>query len=112
MPVGTHLLINASGCDSPILTDEGALAGILERACREAGARVRAVHEHKFEGPGGVTILACLAESSAVLHTYPELGQWFADVFTCAGIDPMPAGHVLANELGGTVRMEQFPRGV
>ena len=111
MPVGTHLIIDACSCNSPVLTDEAALAGILERACKEAGARVRAVHEHKFE-PGGVTVLACLAESSAVLHTYPELGRWFADVFTCGGVDPLPVGHALADALGGMVRMESFPRGV
>ena len=48
----------------------------------EAGATLCEVMSHRF-APQGVTVLAMLAESHASVHTYPELGTVFVDVFTC-----------------------------
>jgi S-adenosylmethionine decarboxylase proenzyme len=51
--------------------------------------------------PQGVTLLALLSESHASLHTYPEVGAVFLDVFTCGNrADPELATTLLAEALG------------
>jgi S-adenosylmethionine decarboxylase proenzyme len=51
--------------------------------------------------PQGVTVLALLSESHASLHTYPEVGAVFLDVFTCGSrADPELATRLLAEALG------------
>ena len=53
----------------------------------------------RFE-PQGVTVLALLSESHASLHTYPEEGSIFIDVFTCGHTaQPERAVELLAEAL-------------
>jgi S-adenosylmethionine decarboxylase len=45
-------------------------------------------------------VLALLSESHASLHTYPEVGSMFLDVFTCGNrADPKLAAQLLAEAL-------------
>ncbi|NMC05941.1 MAG: adenosylmethionine decarboxylase [Candidatus Lokiarchaeota archaeon] len=47
------------------------------------------IDEHQFQ-PEGITIVAILADSHAVLHTWPEEAFIIADIFTCGQrADPM-----------------------
>ena len=80
--LGTHYLLDMSGCSSPVLDDELALTDLLAEAAREAGATVLGRHHHRFE-PHGVSALCILAESHISAHTWPELGSAVFDVFTC-----------------------------
>jgi S-adenosylmethionine decarboxylase len=52
---------------------------VLERA----GATVVQTLSHHFPG-GGLTCVLILAESHAVLHTWPETGAVNIDIFTCS----------------------------
>jgi S-adenosylmethionine decarboxylase len=70
------------GIDADLLNDEALLRDILTSALDQAGATVLDVTSKRFE-PQGVTVLALLSESHASLHTYPEIGSVFVDVFTC-----------------------------
>lgn len=79
---GRHVFAEFSGVDAGILNDEFFLRATLLDALRQAGATVLEVVGHRFD-PQGVTILALLAESHASIHTYPEWGSAFVDVFTC-----------------------------
>ena len=66
-------------------------ARVAAYAVTEAGATLCEVISHRFT-PQGVTVLAMLAESHASVHTYPELGAVFVDVFTCGDeADPVRA---------------------
>ncbi len=47
-----------------------------------AGATLLSSSSHIFPG-GGFTIVLLLAESHASIHTYPEHGSCFIDLFTC-----------------------------
>jgi S-adenosylmethionine decarboxylase len=67
----------------------------------------------KFE-PQGVTVLALLSESHASIHTYPEVGSVFVDVFTCGTrAKPALAVQLLSDALGASsTRTDVVTRGV
>lgn len=101
---GWHVLAELGGAAPEVLDDEPFLRGALESALRECGAAVCQVISKRFE-PHGVTVLALLAESHASLHSYPEVGSMFVDVFTCGSkADPERAVHTLAGSLGASVQ--------
>lgn len=96
---GRHVLAELEGIDPASLDDSGLLAEALRSALNRAGATVREVVTHRFT-PHGVTVLALLSESHASVHTYPEHGSMFADVFTCGDrADPERAVRLLADAL-------------
>lgn len=105
-PVGTfagrHVLAELHGIEAGLLDDAGFLAEALERALKQAGATVCETMSKRFD-PWGVTVLALLAESHASVHTYPERGSVFVDVFTCGQrADPNQAVRLLGEALGAT----------
>jgi S-adenosylmethionine decarboxylase len=77
-----------------------------------ANATVQSVVSKRFE-PQGVTVLALLSESHASVHTYPEIGAMFVDVFTCGDkADPPVAIEYLVDALHATsVRTDLIARG-
>ena len=79
---GQHLLASYSGCDSERLTDIAGVLDAFKKATVAAGATILAESHHVFP-PQGLTALLLLSESHASLHTYPEHGSCFADLFTC-----------------------------
>ncbi|QXV56690.1 adenosylmethionine decarboxylase [Amycolatopsis sp. TNS106] len=109
---GRHVLAEFEGIEPSLLDDAVLLKKTLAEAVTEAGATVCEVVSHSF-APQGVTVLALLAESHASVHTYPEIGSVFVDVFTCGDrADPERAVTLLAKMLGaGTVRMSTVDRG-
>ncbi|NIH79514.1 adenosylmethionine decarboxylase [Amycolatopsis viridis] len=109
---GRHVLAELRSIDPALLDDPAFLRAALRVAVTEAGASVREVVDHRFE-PQGVTVLALLSESHASVHTYPEVGALFADVFTCGHqADPVLAVRLLAAALGTTaVHMSVVDRG-
>ena len=66
----------------------------------------------QFE-PQGVTVLALLSESHASIHSYPERGSVFIDVFTCGKrADPELAVNLLRDMLdAGVSRISVIHRG-
>jgi S-adenosylmethionine decarboxylase len=96
---GQHVLAEMEGIDADLLNDEALLRDILCRVLDQAGATVLDVTSKRFE-PQGVTVLALLSESHASLHTYPEIGSVFVDVFTCGHrADPELAVQLIAEAL-------------
>lgn len=110
--VGRHVLAELEGVDHALLDDAELLRSVLAEALTEAGATVREVIAHRFE-PQGVTVLAMLAESHASVHTYPEIGAAFVDVFTCGDrAKPELAVELLSGALGtGSFTMSTVDRG-
>ncbi|GAB3500526.1 adenosylmethionine decarboxylase [Amycolatopsis cihanbeyliensis] len=109
---GRHVLAELEGIPAAALDDVATLRDTLATTLSEAGATVCDVISHRFQ-PQGVTVLAMLAESHASLHTYPEIGAVFVDVFTCGErADPERAAELLASKLGAaSVRMSTVDRG-
>ncbi|MCX0272143.1 adenosylmethionine decarboxylase [Nocardia zapadnayensis] len=79
---GRHVLAEFGGVDRALCDDLERLEAVLRHALSAAGVTVCEVVGKQFD-PHGVTVLALLAESHASLHTYPETGDIFVDVFTC-----------------------------
>ncbi|WP_280417010.1 adenosylmethionine decarboxylase [Nocardia carnea] len=79
---GRHVLAEFGGVDSALCDDLDGLRAALHAALTTAGVTICEMVSKQFE-PHGVTVLALLAESHASLHTYPETGDIFVDVFTC-----------------------------
>lgn len=73
------------------LTSCGALEGFDARALSElfataltgAGATIVSQSMHEFPG-AGLTCVLILAESHAVMHTWPETGTVNIDIFSCS----------------------------
>jgi S-adenosylmethionine decarboxylase len=97
---GQHVLAELSGVSAELLDDEQFLRHALGEVLTQADATVLEVISKKFE-PQGVTVLALLSESHASIHTYPEVGSVFVDVFTCGTrAKPELAVQLLSDALG------------
>ncbi|RCG21156.1 adenosylmethionine decarboxylase [Sphaerisporangium album] len=96
---GRHVVAQLAGVEGALLDDVVYLEQALHMAAVEAGAKVRQVVSERFE-PHGVTVVAILSESHATLHTYPEIGACYVDIFTCGdSADPENAVRVLLTAL-------------
>jgi S-adenosylmethionine decarboxylase len=99
LATGKHCLLDASGCSFDILNEPENLERLIALAANVAGATVLHIRTEKFE-PQGVTVVAVLSESHISIHTYPELGVFMADIFTCGDVcDPEKAGRYLISQL-------------
>ncbi|MEV6276151.1 adenosylmethionine decarboxylase [Nocardia sp. NPDC051832] len=110
---GWHVLAEFGGVDATLCDDLERLESALKESLIAAGVTICEVVHKKFD-PQGVTVLALLSESHASIHTYPESGDIFVDVFTCGSIG---AGATKAVELlrdklePKDVRMQVIQRG-
>ncbi len=82
---GWHVLAEFGGVDADLCNDLERLDQALRRSLVGAGVTICDVVRKQFT-PQGVTVLALLSESHASIHTYPESGDIFVDVFTCGSI--------------------------
>jgi len=75
--------VDLQGCTTmPVLPPE-TVAATFVRALERAGATVVEALSHNFPG-AGLTCVLILAESHAVLHTWPETGTVHIDIFSCS----------------------------
>ncbi|MEU4319511.1 adenosylmethionine decarboxylase [Nocardia fluminea] len=110
---GWHVLAEFGGVDTALCDDLERLESALRESLIAAGVTICEVVHKKFD-PQGVTVLALLSESHASIHTYPESGDIFVDVFTCGsiGAGATKAVELLRDKLSPTtVRMQTVQRG-
>lgn len=79
---GTHYFAQYYGCDTEAMTNSIHLTAYFTKAIDKSGATLLKLTPHVFENRA-MTIAAVLSESHACLHTYPEHGAVFVDLFTC-----------------------------
>jgi len=79
---GKHLIASYGDCDIEALTDVEALREVMHQAVTECGATILDSMNYIFPG-NGMTMVIMLSESHASIHTYPEYGACFVDLFTC-----------------------------
>lgn len=96
--MGKHFLLNLYGCSSVLLNDEHFLIDLIENAAVASGATVLKTVSHKFD-PQGVTAICMLSESHISIHTYPELGKCYADIYTCGSANPKIGCDILIQQL-------------
>lgn len=85
--VGTHVFGELTGLGFDMLNDLPFLENSLIESI-PAGGATPCGHMSKRFMPHGVTILILLSESHASIHTYPEHGCLFFDIFTCGNCQP------------------------
>ena len=79
---GIHFLVSYCDCDIDALSDVEALARAMNNAVEQCGATILEKSSWVFP-PNGLTMVFLLSESHASIHTYPEHGACFVDLFTC-----------------------------
>lgn len=79
---GKHFLASYLECDVQALSNLDTLIQALDGAVASSGATVLNKASYVFP-PDGLTVVYLLSESHASLHTYPEHGACFVDLFTC-----------------------------
>ena len=94
----------------PALAPEVVAATFVE-AMQSAGATVVEKLSHVFPG-AGLTCILILAESHAVLHTWPETGTVNIDIFSCSTrLKSLAAITELGRSLGAAaVSVQEIPR--
>jgi len=96
--MGKHYLLNLYGCSYAHLNDVYFLIDLLGNAAVASGATVVQSIFKKFE-PQGFTGICLLSESHISVHTYPELGSCYADIFTCGNCDPKIGADMIIESL-------------
>lgn len=108
---GKHFLASYLDCNPIALTNLDALVHAMDEAVKASGATILNRSEHIFP-PSGITIVYTLSESHASIHTYPEFGACFVDLFTCGDNCSSPPFDRLLREYlePQTVNARQFLR--
>ena len=109
---GKHLTLRISDLEPPdALDSEADVRDFLKELVHHIGMRVLAGPlvgyedgEPEKRGTSGVVILY---ESHAAIHTYPELGQLFLDVFSCKEFSVQDVHDVLHRHYGSYHVMEE-----
>ncbi len=103
--------VDLKGCAAiPGLAPESVTATFIA-ALESAGATVVQTVSHDFPG-AGLTCVLILAESHAVLHTWPETGTVNIDIFSCsARLKSLAAIVELGRAFGAAdVSVQEVPR--
>ncbi len=79
---GVHFLASYLQCDEKALKDVSSLKLAMLEAVEDCGATILDEVNYVFP-PDGFTLVVLLSESHASIHTYPEHGACFVDLFTC-----------------------------
>jgi S-adenosylmethionine/arginine decarboxylase-like enzyme len=75
--------VDLTSCSALETFDAPALGAMFASALIGAGATVVGQAMHEFPGTG-LTCVLILAESHAVMHTWPETGTVNIDIFSCS----------------------------
>lgn len=70
------------GCNQEALENLEALEKAMREATLASGATILETASRVFP-PNGFTLIILVSESRASIHTYPECGACFVDLFTC-----------------------------
>lgn len=79
---GKHFMASYLDCDLRSLSNLEGLTRAMDAAVSASGATILDKTSYVFP-PNGLTMVHLLSESHASIHTYPEHGACFVDLFTC-----------------------------
>ncbi len=91
-----HVTIDGFGGNPAQLSDVELVRNLLDRYPDEIGM-TKISEPHCFEYRGdkaedwGVSGFVLIAESHIAIHTFPDHGQVWVDIFSCKGFDEIPA---------------------
>ncbi len=104
-------IADLTGCTALSAATTETVRAVFIAALQRAGATIVETVSHGFPG-AGMTCVLVLAESHAVLHTWPETGTVNIDVFSCTSrLKSLAAIDEIALALGAaTVSVRETPR--
>jgi S-adenosylmethionine/arginine decarboxylase-like enzyme len=80
-----HLVLDLYECPTFKLQDEASICNFISIIVAECGLTPRGSPlVDKFPGEGGITACQILSESALTLHSYPENGTIYIDLFSCS----------------------------
>lgn len=104
--VGKHGLFVLNNVDPEYLKDVDVVRTKLWRVAKECDLNVVSESGHQFE-PHGVTYVLVLAESHLSIHSYPEYGRAYLDLFTCSlDFDMERAVDAFMNNFGFDIKID------
>ena len=111
--IGHHYIVEASGCDSKVISSVAKVQQILVKAAEIAGAKVWSVSFSKFP-PHGVSGVVVISESHISSHTWPEFGYGAIDFYTCGDhVDPEKGLEYAVEAFGAsTAHITEITRGL
>lgn len=92
LPIGLHYCIDVVDVKYKFLNSKIIIADLLDGICRLSNARQICMLIKEFK-PQGLTGFLLLEESHISIHTYPEYGKAFIDIFTC-GTEAKPENSI------------------
>ncbi len=101
---GVHFFVSYCDCDREALSDVESLKSAMTEAVNLSGASILESSSWIFP-PSGLTMVFLLSESHASIHTYPEHGACFVDLFTCGE-------HCSAEQFDAAMRAYLKPKSV
>ncbi len=103
--------VDLQGCTAMSALAPETVTAAFIRALESAGATVVQALSHTFPG-AGLTCVLILAESHAILHTWPETGTVNIDIFSCSTrLKSLTAIEELGRSFGAAgVSVQEIPR--
>lgn len=103
--------VDLKGCTAIADLSPEAVAAAFVKTLQGAGATVVQEVTHNFPG-AGLTCVLILAESHAILHTWPETGTVNIDIFSCSSkLRSLAAIDEIRAAFGATsVAVQEIPR--
>ncbi len=103
--------VDLKGCTAIGRLPPYRITAAFVEALESAGATVVEEVSHSFPGTG-LTCVLILAESHAILHTWPETGTVNIDIFSCSpGLRSLAAIEELGRSFGADgVSVQEIPR--
>ena len=82
--IGKHVFGNLYGLDPAVLKDRSFLESVVRKAVRKAKMHLVEIKSWDLGGrKGGISVIALIAESHVVLHTWNEYDYATLDIYTC-----------------------------
>jgi S-adenosylmethionine decarboxylase len=113
-----HLTIDGFGGDRHKLSDENLVRALLDRYPEDIGmTKIAPPHVYRYVGKKpedwGVGGFVLIAESHISIHTFPEHGYLWVDIFSCKGFDARrPIDDIQKQFLLAEVRTRVLSRGL
>jgi len=102
---GNHLIIDAIEVDSKVLDDKKFIRNFLKELPKVINLTtltkpkvIRATP--KEYDTGGITGFVILGESNIAIHTYPQEGKFYLDLFSCMEFDVDKAVNFVKDKFG------------
>ena len=113
-----HVAIDGFGGDRQKLSDENLVRALLDRYPEEIGmTKIAPPHVQRYVGKKpedwGLSGFVLIAESHISIHTFPQHGYVWVDIFSCKGFDARrPIDDIQEQFLLTEVRTQVLSRGL